>query len=215
MPKQKKGNLFKNLTVIFGIVFVFLCGIMAFWLWQKFSHTSSSTIPTTKEASLPTGWNRYTSKSQKFRIGYPANKKVFIKENDPYMGICSIEVSDVQFRIYPKDYPHLVNGLEPEFGGDVLVSVVGVNNETGISLENWIRTYCTNPGEEWILKNLQPFQSQTGTSVKSYSKEYGKDMLVGLDQGEDLYFLYVRSFKQDQTPEEIFSQMLNTFQTKD
>lgn len=114
---------------------------------------------------------------------------------------------DVFMHIYEKNYPYLE---EPMFGGDLLVTIVALNNEDNLSLKNWVNTYCP---EDWAGKNLASLKSQKGDAIRSYSRDMGKKMLIGYNYDGHMYFLYAFSNEKDKTPETLFAQMLNTFQT--
>jgi len=155
---------------------------------------------------LPSGWQRYISPAKTFSIGYPGDKQVVIEENRPSIPVCGLEMADVFFRIYDLSYPYL---KEPEFGGDLMLSIIALNNEEYISLRDWIEAYCP---EDWVGQNLADLESTQGQAVRSYNLGLGKEILVGHNCGGRIYFLYAFSNKTDETPETLLAEMLNTFQ---
>jgi len=125
------------------------------------------------------------------------------------MPICNLEAADVLLRIYPQDYAYI---QEPAFGGDLLVSIVSLNNEDNISLKDWINTYCP---EDWVRKSIGPLKVKQGEATRSYSRQNGKKMFIGHNYGGSMYFIYGFSSKTETIAEELFAEMLNTFQTPD
>ena len=209
------------------LLLLVLIGAAGFFLGKSLGQPKTSppsisqVSPTpTPENPIPTptpdptaNWKTYINSLNRYSLKYPSDQQVKFDTLDPYIGICGLGKSDISILLYPPDKN--VSVIDPEFSGNLALTIKTINNSGKYSIQEWVNKNCQGT---WLVINANQEKiiiKEASEAIKYTGAEFKNTSLVVISKDDKLFFIYAYSGNPNYQISQTLDLILSTFKFLD
>jgi len=208
-----------------GFLLLVIVGAAGFLLGKslgqpKTSPPSISQVSPTPTPETPTptpdptaNWKTYINSLNRYSLKYPSDQQVKFDTLDPYIGICGLGKSDISILLYPPDKN--VSVIDPEFSGNLALTIKTINNSGKYSIQEWVNKNCQGT---WLVINANQEKviiKEASEAIKYTGAEFKNTSLVVISKDDKLFFIYAYSGNPNYQISQTLDLILSTFKFLD